>query len=191
VVADVERLVGGRGGDTLVARAGVDSILQGGEGDDLLRLRDGRSSLDSAICGAGTDVVQGDAGDEVRADCETRYDAGRLIRFGVAGAPSPRVRVQIRSVRLGADRRLRVPLSCTSETFARCRVSLKITRKGRTLGSVRAEIGRGRARTVRVRLHGAQVALLRRTGGGVRVRLQVRDGATRTARGDAVVAVRR
>jgi Ca2+-binding RTX toxin-like protein len=191
VAADVERVVGGRGDDTLVARVGVDSILQGGDGDDLLRLRDARSSLDSAICGAGSDLVEGDVADDVRADCETRYDAGRLIRFGVAGAPSPRVRVQIRDVRLGADRRLRVPLSCTSETFARCRVALRITRKGRTFGRVRAEIGRGRARTLRVRLRGAQVALLRRKGGGVRVRLEVRDGATRTARGDAVVAVRR
>jgi Ca2+-binding RTX toxin-like protein len=191
VAADVEGLVGGHGGDTLVARVGVDSMLQGGDGDDVLRLRDGRSSLDSAVCGAGTDVVQGDAIDDVRADCETRYDAGRLTRFGVAGAPSPRVRVQIRNVRLGADHRLRVPLSCTSETFARCRVTVRITRKGRTLGSASAEIGRGRARTVRVLLRGAQVSLLRRKGGGVRVGLQVRDGAKRTAHGDAVVAVRR
>ena len=49
VAADVERVVGGRGADSLVARAGVDSILQGGDGDDLLRLRDARSSLDSSL----------------------------------------------------------------------------------------------------------------------------------------------
>lgn len=191
VAGDVERVLGGHGDDRLTALAGAESTLEGGPGDDVLRLQDARQSVDRAICGSGSDQVRGDQGDEVKRDCETVYEQGRLIRFGLAGAPSPALSVQVARVRLRADGRLLLPVFCSSATYARCRLTVRITRKYRMLGRGRAEVGRGRSRTLRLRLRGRQVALLRRAGGGVTVRLRVSDGRKRTARAAAVVSVRR
>ena len=67
-LAGKDKLIGGRGADFLQGGAGRDTI-DAGPGNDLLALSyDG--SRDSALCGAGTDVVNADLIDAVARDCE-------------------------------------------------------------------------------------------------------------------------
>ena len=67
-LAGKDKLIGGRGADFLQGGAGRDTI-EAGPGNDLLALSyDG--SRDSALCGAGTDVVNADLIDKVARDCE-------------------------------------------------------------------------------------------------------------------------
>ena len=67
-LAGKDKLIGGRGADFLLGGPGRDAT-DAGPGDDLLALSyDG--SPDSAVCGAGTDVVNADLIDAVARDCE-------------------------------------------------------------------------------------------------------------------------
>lgn len=64
-----DTLTGGAGDDELRGADGKDR-LNGGDGNDRLYDRSGDSDIDTFVCGAGTDTVQADATDTVRADCE-------------------------------------------------------------------------------------------------------------------------
>jgi Ca2+-binding RTX toxin-like protein len=72
VAADIERVVGGSGPDTLVGSAGP-NVLDGADGDDTIDGRGGSDTLqggvnssgnDHVLGGDGPDVIRGDAGDD-------------------------------------------------------------------------------------------------------------------------------
>lgn len=66
-------LSGGAGSDSLTGGAGQDSV-DGGPDSDYVRIADG--SLDSAVCGDGSDwIASWDAIDSIATDCENYYPA--------------------------------------------------------------------------------------------------------------------
>jgi ELWxxDGT repeat protein len=69
VSSDVERLIGGKGKDTLTGTTSAANVLTGGAGNDTIDVRDGVSGNDTANGGAGTDTCLVDAGD-TRVGCE-------------------------------------------------------------------------------------------------------------------------
>lgn len=182
--ADV--LDGGFGDDTIVGGPGRDAIsadLAGGDcgplwcklpyGNDVVQARDGE--IDSITCGAGSDRVVADPDDVIASDCETvdrAAGAPQPTGGGAGGVPTPRARLSVASIRLGAALRggLRVRLS----HMPAGRVSVKARVAGAVVATGRAAIGVSGAARVRLRFtHAARKALAKRRS----IRLTVRAGA--------------
>ena len=75
--ARADTIYGLGGTDTIEGRGGPDLInpgfgrdtVKGGPGDDTIAAQDG--AVDNIACGPGADIVTGDLGDRIAADCET------------------------------------------------------------------------------------------------------------------------
>lgn len=68
VHTDVEHLIGSGAADSITGQVGAPTDVESLGGDDILELFDG--SADSALCGSGTDSVNGDLVDTVDSACE-------------------------------------------------------------------------------------------------------------------------
>ena len=186
VLPDVEYLRGGAGDDVLGAaptggrlagRNGTD-VLFGGAGPDQLfgeagfdRLATRGGGRDELACGTQTDRVFIDGADARAADCEL-----------VSGSFTVTLQPLERS--LGADRALRVRVTCPAQAAVRCvgAVRARTVRRVRrpsgrrrtvALGAARFNAPAGQAVDVALRVDAAGRALLRRLG-GTRVRLSAR-----------------
>ncbi len=71
----IEMVMAGNGNDTLIAQAGIATILLGGLGNDSLR---GGSGRDILIGGLGADTIEGLGGDDLLIAGETSYDRDRV-----------------------------------------------------------------------------------------------------------------
>lgn len=148
---DVEKLIGGSGGDTLTALGSTRGILVGGLGADTLRggpnsdeilSRDGIQ--DTVNCGDGLDIGEVDLRDVgFGATCESGGEEDR--REG------PGVRIETQSARVSADGLLVVRLVCPRAARQTCAGTLRA--RGKATGPrSRYTLRRGRAGRVRIRL---------------------------------------
>lgn len=173
VHGDVERAVGGAGGDDLVGNGaanelvggpGADTLegkggpdrLDGGDGDDLIVSRDG--AADAAIaCGPGLDRVVSDPQDPAGPDCEHVDNGaapGESPGGGVAGTP-PEAEIVTRVVQVSSRGVARLRVRCVYRADS-CRGPVRL------IAAVTAKVRAGR-RTLRVRagqtLAGADVEI--------------------------------
>ena len=160
VHADVERVIGGAGGDDLVGnglanelvggpgpdilegKAGPDR-LDGGEGDDTLVSRDGE--VDVLACGNGADRVVADPQDNLAADCERTDNGaapGEAPGGAVAGTP-PEAAIVTRVVQVSRSGVARLRIRCVYRA-ERCRGPVRLV----SAVAAQARVGR---RVLRVR----------------------------------------
>jgi Ca2+-binding RTX toxin-like protein len=177
IFADVERVTGDRGPDTLTGSA-RDDILAGGDGpqpdtldglagDDQLLAGDNKAR-DSVSCGPGDDYIELDLvdvppEDPAVADCE------EIQRTAIDQHPA--VSILKRSAKVKGET-VRVPLACPRKHHRRgCRGTLTVRQRGGdTLARRRYRIRRGKRRTVKARLSPAGRRLVAGPG---RLRVEV------------------
>lgn len=191
VQANVENIVGGNFGGTLVGNVAANTIAGGGEADrlagragrDSLDARSGNDSVDAldasggdrVDCGEGVDVAWLDAGDTAATGCEQ-----------VAWAP----RAAFRALRL-RNGRIAVSLSCPRAAQG-CRGALllrSLTKRPKTLARVSYRAKRNKRATVRMKPTSAGRSALRRRR-AVNAELMVQPRGTKAA-GGRPVTVRR
>ncbi|MCC6832446.1 MAG: hypothetical protein IT200_13955 [Thermoleophilia bacterium] len=150
-IQDVENATGGAGDDTLAGTSGP-NVLKGAPGADSL---DGRGGPDTLIGGDGADVLLGGPGGDTidaregaadeRIDCGPGNDIlyGDLADLKPSRGAFPRVtgcedasffavddgppaRIGTRTVRRGADGRVRIALRCPADARVACAGSLRL-----------------------------------------------------------------
>jgi Ca2+-binding RTX toxin-like protein len=147
---------GGDGNDTLAgARQAVD-LLSGGPGADTLRSRD--QTADSLSGGSEVDSAVVDAKDNVGGDIEIVDREDTL---------APAVKVSKKAVRVNRNRIAAIRV--TGPRNEDSRVTVKLRRKGKLLGSKTVRLDAGQSKLVKVKLSRKTFALLK-----LRDRLQVK-----------------
>jgi Ca2+-binding RTX toxin-like protein len=133
-----------------------EDLLFGGKGFDVIRSRD--KAEDHVDCGRGFDVAFVDRRDFVRG-CEVVL-GGKL-----------RVKLLRKAVNV-AGGAAAVPLRCV--VAKRCKGSARLRLKGKTLGGARFNIGRKKAKTIRVKLSRRGRRLMAgASSNGLRVQLRI------------------
>src|SRR5918999_1489430 len=153
---------GGDGNDNLAGASQAVDLLSGGAGAALLRSRD--QSADTLTGGSEVDSAVVDAQDIVNADVEI-VDRGQ----GQPPAPdavAPVVKVSKKAVRVNRNRIAAIRV--TGPAGEDARVTVKLRRKGKLLGSKTIALDAGQSKLVRVKLSRKAFALLKK-----RDRLQV------------------
>jgi hypothetical protein len=130
---------GGDGNDTLAGGSQAVDVLSGGAGADTMRSRD--ASADSIACGTENDSVAADSSDIVNGDCEI-VDRCDTV--------APAVKVSKKAVRVNRNRIAAVRV--TGPAGEDSRVTVKLRRKGRLLGSKTISLDAGESKLVRVKL---------------------------------------
>jgi Ca2+-binding RTX toxin-like protein len=157
---------GGEGNDNLAGAAQAVDILSGGPGADTLRSRDqtadslsGGTEVDSAVVDA-QDIVGGDIEivDREQPPAQDPVDPDTI---------APVVKVSKKAVRVNRNRIAAIRV--TGPAGEDARVTVKLRRKGKLLGSKTISLDAGEAKLVRVKLSRKTFALLK-----LRDRLQVK-----------------
>lgn len=154
VGADVERVEGTAFADniaapnqsvgtSIVGHAGADVLLGTPNADVLVGRESGSQTVaaDTLRCGAGADDTAVMDLQDSQVDCENLSIAA-IDEGGILSIRTRRARVRRGVVTLR--------LYCPASSKTRCRGRLSLRSKGRTLGSVRYRLGRGRSAAVRV-----------------------------------------
>jgi Ca2+-binding RTX toxin-like protein len=154
---------GGEGNDNLAGASLAVDLLSGGPGADTLRSRD--QSTDSLSGGTEVDSAVVDAQDIVNADVE-------IVDRGQGQPPAqdtvaPAVKVSKKAVRVNRNRIAAIRV--TGPAGEDARVTVKLRRKGKLLGSKTIALDAGESKLVRVKLSRKAFALLKK-----RDRLQVK-----------------
>ena len=150
------RFNGDDANDRITGTDGAD-LLYGGNGNDVIRSRD--KAADRVSCGPGFDVARVDRRDHVTGCNIVIGGAARVRLIGkTAKVTRGRALVRVRCVRT-----------------RRCSGTVRLLRKGKSLGTARFKATRRRAKKVRVKLN----ARGRRTRNGVKIQAQInaRDNA--------------
>jgi hypothetical protein len=155
-----DTLGGGSGNDRLWGRGGQDE-LAGGSGNDRIRARD--TFPDTVSCGRGQDVASLDALDYFADRCE------HVRRSDGAGAT-------VLDLLTSKSGTARVAVGCPRDAVGKCRGTVRIRQKGRSLGKARFNVKRRRIGFASIRLPAATVEQLKQSGLAVTVVLRVRDG---------------
>ena len=206
-LAQVEQLVGGSAGDTLVGNAAA-NVLRGGPGADFV---DGRGGKDSLFGGGGADTMLAKDGVADLVDCGAELDSvdadgvDTLVECasgagggGAGGGPggagggsgdgaggttlpngAPRVGISPRRPRL-RGRRIVLRVSCPATAAEACsgRLTLR-SRKGRRAGRKAFRVASGRTGKVSIRLaRGARRRVLRRGVMPVKLSVAARDASS-------------
>jgi Ca2+-binding RTX toxin-like protein len=158
---DVE---GGEGNDNLAGASQAVDLLSGGPGADTLRSRD--QSADSLSGGTEVDSAVVDAQDTVAADIEN-VDREQAQQPPAPDTLAPAVKVSKKAVRVNRNRIAAVRV--TGPANEDSRVTVKLRRKGKLLGSKTIALDAGESKLVRVKLSRKTFALLKK-----RDRLQVK-----------------
>jgi hypothetical protein len=155
-----DSLLGGPGNDRLLGRGGQDELV-GGSGNDRIRARD--TFPDAVSCGPGQDRASLDALDYFPGGCE------QVRRSDTAGATV----LDLLTSKSGSAR---VAVGCPADAVGKCRGTVSIRQKGRSLGKARFNVKRRRIGFGRIRLPADTVQQLKQGGLAVTVVLRVRDG---------------
>jgi Ca2+-binding RTX toxin-like protein len=148
-----DKIDGGEGNDWVFGDFGADT-LTGGGGTDLLQGAAGNDVLDSADaggrdadeCGGGTDAVSGDAGDSVAGDCEKVTGVPAATPPDVApSSADDRVVRRMRVVRKGKQVRI------TGVSSESGRVTIRVRKGGRLIGTGRKSVQAGRKFTLKIK----------------------------------------
>jgi hypothetical protein len=147
---------GGDGNDNLAGASQAVDLLSGGAGADLLRSRD--QSADTLTGGSEVDSAVVDAQDIVNADVE-------IVDRGQGQPPAqdtvaPAVKVSKKAVRVNRNRVAAVRV--TGPAGEDARVTVKLRRKGKLLGSKTISLGAGESKLVRIKLSRKAFAALKR-----------------------------
>ncbi len=158
---------GGDGNDNLAGASQAVDLLSGGAGADTLRSRD--QSADTLTGGSEVDSAVVDAQDIVNADVE-------IVDRGQGQPPAqdtvaPAVKVSKKAVRVNRNRIAAIRV--TGPAGEDARVTVKLRRKGKLLGSKSIALDAGESKLARVKLSRKAFALLKK-----RDRLQVKAIAT-------------
>jgi hypothetical protein len=141
---------GGEGNDTLAGASQAVDILSGGPGSDTLRSRD--QTADSLSGGTEVDSAVVDARDIVGADIEI-VDRGK-------DRVAPVVKVSKKAVRVNRNRIAAIRV--TGPKGEDARVTVKLRRKGKLLGSKTISLDAGESKLVRVKLSRKAFAQLKK-----------------------------
>lgn len=152
-----DRLHGGDGDDVLTGSAGA-NVLDGGQGADTLHGLDGPDllvttdrSADDLRCGKGLDRARMDRLDFFRSASAQRCERPRRSVPGSAAELGGADPLQA-SGPVGDRRSAQIALGCPGDAPARCRGIVRLTFRGRTLGSARFRLRRNETNEITVRM---------------------------------------
>jgi Ca2+-binding RTX toxin-like protein len=153
---------GGDGNDRIEGTDSPDRLF-GGKGNDLIRARD--KAADSVECEGGFDLAFVDKRDLVRA-CEIVLGGKKKVK--ALGAKSLKV----------VGNRAAVRLRCVAT--ARCVGKTALLRNGKTIGTAKFALKKGKSKTVRIKLNRRGQSLVAKARGKdmkVKLRIDARDSA--------------
>lgn len=173
----IERIVGGKGADTLTGSAGANALV-GGAGPDTLEGLGGSDQLfgqagsdtmkavdaiqDAVDCGADADSAQADAIDTLTA-CETvqipmapgngqnggQGNGGGQPQVQAAG---PKVGLALAAGRVSTRGNARIRITCPKSAKVFCQGTLRLSRSGRHVGTKAFRVKAGRSTVVNVKV---------------------------------------
>jgi Ca2+-binding RTX toxin-like protein len=153
---------------------------EGGDGNDLANIRN--DSSEKFAGGAGTDTAVADASDAI-SETET-------VDVPDTTAPAARIATKQAKFRKGA---VKIKVRCPDE--ARCKGTLRILRKGKTIGRSPVNVTGAKAKTYTIKLNKATRTQLRKAKKGkrlaVRVQLAVTDAAGNAGSATAKLTIRK
>ena len=153
---------------------------EGGDGNDVANIRN--DSSERYVGGAGTDTAVADASDAI-SEAET-------VDIPDTTAPAAAIATKQAKVRKGA---VAIRVRCPGER--RCTGTLRVLRKGKTIGRIKVNLAGGRAKTYTIELNKATRTQLRKAKKGkrlaARVQLAVTDAAGNAGSATAKLTIRK